>query len=181
MPTPCEIRPPIPLSLKLITANPIIWAQHPAVAAPAASPSSPSIMHMAAELIGRVRQQPTMTDTVIPIRNGFNVVALLTKAPICNIKSLIGEQQYLANNPPMMIVTIGVSIMSTGVFFETKFPSSAPIITARYAPTGPPNLYPSAPVIAEDTCTSTGLERPCEIAKPIQAPTSGEVAAFSSA
>ena len=38
VPNPCETNPLILLSLKLATANPIIFAQHPTVAAPAASP-----------------------------------------------------------------------------------------------------------------------------------------------
>ena len=38
VPNPCEINPLILLSRKLATANPIIFAQHPTVAAPAASP-----------------------------------------------------------------------------------------------------------------------------------------------
>ena len=36
VPRPCDIRPPQPFSLKLITAKPTICAQHAAVAAPAA-------------------------------------------------------------------------------------------------------------------------------------------------
>ena len=39
-------------------------------------------MQIAAELMGRVRQQPTMTETVMPMRNGLSVVALLIKEPI---------------------------------------------------------------------------------------------------
>ena len=38
------------------------------------------------------------------------------------MKSLIGEQQNLANSPPMMMVAIGVSMMSIGVFFDMSFP-----------------------------------------------------------
>ena len=37
VPKPCEMSPPIPLSLKLMIAKPIICAQQPAVAAPAAA------------------------------------------------------------------------------------------------------------------------------------------------
>lgn len=81
VPKPCEMSPPIPLSLKLMIAKPIICAQQPAVAAPAASPSIPSITQMATELMGRVRAQPTMTETVIPIQNGLSLVALFTTSP----------------------------------------------------------------------------------------------------
>ena len=176
VPSPCDRRPPTPLSLKLITANPIICAQQPAVAAPAASPSMPSMTHMATELMGRVRAHPTSTDTVIPMRNGLSVVARLIRAPSDSMKSLIGEQQYFASRPPMTIVTIGVMIMSTGVFFETSMPTSAPITTARYAPTGPPNWYPSAPVIADDILTSMSALRPYAMARPMQAPTRGDFA-----
>ena len=97
-------------------------------------------MHIAAELIGSVRQHPTITETVIPIRNGLRVVALFISSPIWSMKSLMGEQQYLAIRPPTTMVSIGVRMMSTGVFLEMRFPASAPIITAMYEPTGPPNL-----------------------------------------
>jgi hypothetical protein len=51
-------------------AKPTICAQHPATAAPPASPVSPRAAQIAAEDIGSVRAMPTITDTSIPIING---------------------------------------------------------------------------------------------------------------
>ena len=51
VPIPCARIPPIPFSRKLATANPIICAQHPTVAAPAAIPDRFRITPKAAELI----------------------------------------------------------------------------------------------------------------------------------
>ena len=81
VPIPCDTSPPQRFSLNDITANPTIWAQHPTVAAPAARPSIPSMTHMATELIGRVKAQPTRTDTAIPIMNGLSNVALFMTSP----------------------------------------------------------------------------------------------------
>lgn len=57
-------------SLKLDTANPIMFAQHPTVAAPAANPLKFNIIANAAELIGKVRTIPIITETNIPINIG---------------------------------------------------------------------------------------------------------------
>ena len=70
MPTPWEIRPPTPFALKEVTAKPIIWAQQPTAAAPAAIPSRPSMIAIAADDIGAVRASPISTETVIPIGKG---------------------------------------------------------------------------------------------------------------
>ena len=51
VPIPCAKSPPIPFSRKLAAANPIICAQHPTVAAPAAIPDRFRITPKAAELI----------------------------------------------------------------------------------------------------------------------------------
>ncbi len=82
VPNPCEINPPQPLSLKLATAKPIMCAEHPTVAAPAASPPRDSEMAMAALLIGSVRSIPIVKDSMIPIQNGWRVVALFIPSPI---------------------------------------------------------------------------------------------------
>ena len=70
VPIPCAKSPPIPFSRKLAVANPIISAQHPTVAAPAAIPDRFRITPNAAELIGSVSAIPIRTDTMIPIKNG---------------------------------------------------------------------------------------------------------------
>ena len=64
VPIPCANRPPIPFSRKLAVADPIICAQHPIVAAPAAIPERFKIIPSAAELIGRVNAIPINTETV---------------------------------------------------------------------------------------------------------------------
>ena len=70
VPRPCAINPLTPLSRKLATANPIIWAQQPMVAAPAAMPEISNIMHNAAELMGKVSTIPTTTEITMPMKNG---------------------------------------------------------------------------------------------------------------
>ena len=97
------------------------------------------------------------------------------------MKSLIGEQQYFANRPPHTMVTRGVSIMSTGVLFDMRLPSTVPMMTVTYAPTGPPNWYPNAPVTADEIITRGAHERPYAMARPIHAPTRGESEARASA
>ena len=67
VPSPWEIRPLHLFSLKLMTANPTIWAQHPATAAPPARPVRLRAAQIAALLMGSVNAMPTMTDTKMPI------------------------------------------------------------------------------------------------------------------
>ena len=70
VPMPCDRTPPQPFSRKLITANPTIWAQQPARAAPPARPVSPSAAQMAADDMGSVRAMPTTTETMMPMNSG---------------------------------------------------------------------------------------------------------------
>ena len=145
VPRPCEIRPPQPFSLKLITAKPTICAQHPAVAAPAAKPLIPIEIHNAAELMGSVRMQPTDTATTTPIAKGFSSVARFINSPNDITHSPIGTHIYCATRPPATMVTRGVMMMSTGVRFDTSEPISIATIVARYAPMGLPPTSPAGP------------------------------------
>ena len=70
VPRPMEASPLSLFSRYEQTAKPTICAQHPATAAPPARPTRPRPAQMAAELMGRVRIIPTMTDTRMPIRKG---------------------------------------------------------------------------------------------------------------
>ena len=130
-------------------------------------------IHRAAELMGSVKRQPTDTDTTTPITKGLSIVARLMTSPNDITHSLIGAQQYLANNPPATTATRGVIIISTGVRFETSEPASMPTTEAKYAPIGPPNWYPSAPTATEDIVTNGARLRPRAIAIPIEPPTTG--------
>ena len=101
------------------------------MAAPAAKPLIPIEIHNAAELMGNVRKQPTMTDTSTPIVNGLSIVARLITSPSDITHSLIGAQQYMANKPATTTDVSGVMMISTGVRFDTNDPASTPTIEAR--------------------------------------------------
>ena len=81
VPSPCATRPPHLFSLKLITANPIIWAQQPATAAPPARPVRERAAQMAAEEMGSVSAIPTMTETRMPMKKGCSSVAHMMAFP----------------------------------------------------------------------------------------------------
>ena len=87
VPSPWASKPPQPFSRKLKTANPIIWEQQPAVAAPPARPSSASIIQIAALLIGSVKAIPMRPDTRIPMKKGCISVAVFTRFPKAAIKA----------------------------------------------------------------------------------------------
>ena len=55
-----------------------------------------------------------------------------------------------------MMVTPGVTMMSTRVSFDTIFPSSAATTVATSAPTGPPSSLPAIPTVAAENKTSCG-------------------------
>ena len=81
VPRPWANKPFQPFALKLITAKPIIWAEQPTVAAPAARPDRDRIIERAAELIGRVNIIPINTETAIPIKNGCSSVDTRINSP----------------------------------------------------------------------------------------------------
>ena len=125
VPMPWLTSPPHLFSRKLITANPTICAQHPASAAPPASPVSPSPAQIAAELIGRVSAIPTIVDTRIPIRKGCCCVAQMMSFPSRLAARPMGSAMSAATSVPERRVTRGVTSMSMRVSRLTILPNSA--------------------------------------------------------
>ena len=156
VPSPCETSPPQRFSLKDITANPTICAQHPATAAPPARPVKPRTAQIAAEEIGSVSATPTRTDTAIPIQKGCSFVALSIRSPNAFAADPIGGAISFASATPIRIVTAGVTRISTLVSLETAFPNSAAIIamtrTAR-GPPAPPSAFAAQPTAASENRT----------------------------
>ena len=138
VPIPWAKRPPTPLSLKLVTANPIIWQQHPIVAAPAATPFSPRIIPRAAELIGKVSTIPMMTETTIPIRIGCCSVPQFTRLPSHVMKLDTPGPTSIPTAPPERMVIAGVIRRSSFVFPATSLPIVIPTYAATNAPRGSP-------------------------------------------
>ena len=159
VPIPCAKRPPHLFSLKLITAKPTICAQQPATAAPPASPVSESAAQIAALLIGSVSAIPTITDTIIPMKNGCNSVAHMIAVPTVLAAAPIAGAHPSESRTPTQIVTNGVTIISIFVSFETSFPNSAAkIVTTKTArgPPAPPSSFAAIPTAASENNTSGG-------------------------
>ncbi len=162
VPMPWETRPPKPFSGKDRKAKPIIWAQHPATAAPPARPVSPSAAQIAAEEIGSVSAMPTSTETTIPMRSGWSSVARMMMPPKAEATLPRNGARTAESAQPMTIVTIGVTRMSTLVSFETALPNSAAMMamnsTAR-GPPAPPSWFAACPTAARENRTSGGACR----------------------
>ena len=159
VPIPCAIRPPHLFSLKLITANPTICAQHPATAAPPASPVRLSAAQIAALLIGSVRAIPTMTDTRIPMKNGCNSVAHMIRFPTELAALPIAGAHQIESREPTKMVTSGVTRISIFVSLETILPhSAAKIVTTKTAsgPPAPPKVFAAFPTASSENRTSGG-------------------------
>ena len=156
VPSPCARRPPHLFSQKLKTANPTICAQQPAVAAPPARPSRLNMMQIAALLIGSVRAMPIRAETRIPMKSGCITVAVFTRFPKAVMNAETPGPTNCAARMPEMMVTPGVTRISTGVSLETIFPSSAAMMVATSAPTGPPSSLPAMPTVAAEKRTSVG-------------------------
>ncbi len=159
VPIPCEITPPQRFSRKEMAAKPIICAQHPANAAPPASPVKPNAAQMAADEIGSVSAMPTKTETSIPIQNGCKPVAhIITSPAFMAARPRYGAHQT-ESAMPLPIVTSGVTSMSTFVSFDTAFPTSAEIMeiisTAR-GPPAPPSAFAEKPTVISENKTSGG-------------------------
>ena len=140
VPRPWAMRPPHLFSGKLITAKPIIWAQQPAVAAPPARPTKPMVTQMAAELMGRVRIMPTMTETRMPMTSGCSSVVTMIRSPRAIISLLMAGPTATAMRQPTKMVTQGVTRISILVSLETSLPHSQASTTQMKAPRGPPNV-----------------------------------------
>ena len=126
VPMPWAKSPPTPLSLKLVTAKPIIWQQHPTVAAPAATPFKPRIIPSAAELIGKVSTIPMITETTIPIRIGCCSVPQFTRFPSQVINLDTPGPTRIPTAPPERMVTAGVIRRSSFVLPATNRPTVIP-------------------------------------------------------
>ncbi len=138
-----------------MTANPTICAQHPASAAPPASPVRPSAAQIAALLIGSVSAIPTITDMITPIRNGCSSVAHMIALPTALAALPIAG----ADSAPARIVTSGVTRISIFVSLETAFPSSAArivISSTASGPPAPPSVLAACPTAASENNTSGG-------------------------
>ena len=178
VPRPCDTRPPQPFSLKLITAKPTIWAQHPATAAPPAKPVRPSAAQMAAEEMGNVRKMPTATDTTMPMAKGCRSHAHITTPPSHEAAAPMPGAQSMESPHPTTITTKGVTRMSIFVSPATSLPASqatmATTSTAR-GPPAPPSVLAAAPTATSENSTSAGARR----AKPIETAMAGPAAAFA--
>ena len=138
VPIPWETRPPTPFSLKLINAKPTIWAQHPATAAPPASPVRPKAAQIAAEEIGRVSAIPTITDTSMPMMKGCCPVAHMMRFPVLRAARPMAGAHSAERNIPVPMVARGVTRISILVSFETAFPISAAMMAINRTASGPP-------------------------------------------
>ena len=159
VPMPCDISPPQRFSGKDMTAKPTICAQQPATAAPPARPVRPRAAQIAAEEIGRVSAMPTSTDTAMPIRNGWRLVAHMMRLPTCIAAAPSAGAHQAASPTPTPIVTSGVTRISTLVSPATAFPTSAAMIATNSTASGPP-APPSAleakPIVISENSTSGG-------------------------
>ena len=82
---------------------------------------------------------PSVNEKII-IGTSFGALSSLFVAEKESKNNTLGISKYIAISPPVIIVTSGVTIMSTGVLPATSWPSSAPTTPATNAPTGPPNI-----------------------------------------
>ena len=71
---------------------------------------------------------------------------------------------------PERMVTVGVTIRSIFVSFETSFPSSVPTMAEIKAPTAPPNILPAYPTIEAENKTKVCALSECATAIPMAAP-----------
>lgn len=156
VPIPCASSPSKPLSLYEITANPIMFAQHPTVAAPPANPDSPSMIQIAALLIGNVSIIPIDTDTMTPMISDCCFVAAMIAFPIATIIAWIYGPINVAMIAPTKTVTTGVRTMSILVSLEINFPNSTAKMVDINTPIGPPSWYPATPTTADEKRTRSG-------------------------
>ncbi len=106
--------------------------------APAAIPDKPSIIEIAAELIGSVKIMPINTETTIPMKKGCNSVETFIKLPrACIALNRCGPIKKAIIEPDIM-VTNGVIIISSLLLPEIKLPISEAITTHIKAPSGSP-------------------------------------------
>lgn len=95
-------------------------------------------MPIAAELIGSVKKMPIRTETMMLPIMWCSSTLMLTRLPKNAINPEIGGPSNRPMAEPEMMVTKGVTIMSTGVFPETSLPTSIAVYAAMNAPSGSP-------------------------------------------
>ena len=114
-----------------MTAKPTIRAQHPATAAPPASPVNPRTEQMAAEEMGKVSATPTKTETRMPIRKGWSSVARMMTCPKALAAPAMGGAITQAAPMPTSVVTMGVTRISTRVSLLTALPTSEAMMATK--------------------------------------------------
>ena len=96
------------------------------------------MMPSAAELIGSVRTIPMTTETTMPMMNGRCSVAQLMMLPRPVIIWEIGGPTSSPTTEPAPMVMTGVTMISTLVLPETRWPQVMPAKAAMKAPSGSP-------------------------------------------
>lgn len=104
----------------------------------AARPERFRMMPSAAELIGSVRTIPMTTETTMPMMNGRCSVAQLMMLPRPVIIWEIGGPTSSPTTEPAPMVMTGVTMISTLVLPETRWPQVMPAKAAMKAPSGSP-------------------------------------------
>ena len=102
---------------------------------------------------------PMITDTTIPIRNGWSSVAHMMICPTEEAALPIAGAQSAETIMPEKIVTSGVTRMSILVSLDTALPSSAATIaisSTASGPPAPPSAFAEKPTVASENSTSGG-------------------------
>ena len=167
VPRPQASAVPMPLSLWLMTAKPIIWAAQPTVAAPAPRPLSPKLMAMAALDTGKVSSTPMTTATIMLMMMGLSPIAHVMTSEIPMRADEMSGLRVWATTAPVSSVVRGVTMMSSGVVRWTNLPHSAAMMTATNAPIG---LAPMSPTVVQASITKGGALMPYATPTPMATP-----------
>ena len=106
--------------------------------------------------LAKLEKYNHIPETRIPMKSGCMTVAVFTRFPKAVMNAETPGPTNCAARMPEMMVTPGVTRISTGVSLETIFPSSAAMMVATSAPTGPPSSLPAMPTVAAEKRTSVG-------------------------
>ena len=86
-------------------------------------------------------------------------MAVFTRFPNAVIKADTPGPTNWAISVPAVMVTPGVTRMSTRVSLDTSLPSSVAMMVDTKAPTGPPRVLPAIPTVAAENSTNWGAWR----------------------
>ncbi len=114
---------------------------------------------MAAELIGKVKTIPIITETKTPAMKGRCSVAQIMAFPTEVAAEPIAGAHHIAKLVPTIKVTKGVTIISTLVVFETSLPISVAINAIMKTAKGPPapaNSFVARPTPVNENKTRGG-------------------------